>query len=91
LLGATSVLVVSPCCTPVIAGIAAFTVAHGRSADAAALFATFACGHALPAVATALAGARLGKGLRRVAASHAPATVAGGLMLALAGFYGLLA
>jgi cytochrome c biogenesis protein CcdA len=91
LLGASSALVVSPCCTPVVAGIAGLTTMSGRGADGAALLAAFGCGHALPVVVAGTLGSRVAFALRRVAASHAPATVAGSLMIALAAFYGALA
>jgi cytochrome c-type biogenesis protein len=91
LLGASSALVVSPCCTPVLAGIAGLTVVSGRAADGVALLASFAAGHALPLAGAAFAGDRVSALLRRVAASSAPAVVAGTLMLGLSAYFGLLA
>ena len=91
LLGASSAFVVSPCCTPVVAGIAGLTTASGHTGTGVALLATFACGHALPLVSAGALGTRLARSLRRVAASNAAAVVAGTLMLALAAYYGVLA
>jgi cytochrome c biogenesis protein CcdA len=91
LLGASSAFVVAPCCTPVLAAIAGLTVASGRVADGAALLAAFGCGHALPVLLTGAIGARLAAALGRFSACGARATVAGGLMLALAVYYGVLA
>jgi thiol:disulfide interchange protein DsbD len=91
LLGAGSALVVSPCCTPVVAGIAGLTAASGHTAAGVLLLATFACGHAIPVVAAGALGSRIASALRRIVASHAPAVVSGTLMIALAAFYGLLA
>jgi cytochrome c biogenesis protein CcdA len=91
LLGASSAFVVAPCCTPVLAGIAGLTVASGRVVDGGALLAAFGCGHALPVLLTGAIGARLSVALRPFSASGAPAVVAGGLMLALAAYYGVLA
>jgi len=91
LLGASSAFVVSPCCTPIVAGIAGLTTASGHTGAGVALLATFACGHALPLVSAGVLGNRVARVLRRVAASNAPAVVAGTLMLALAGYYGVLA
>ena len=91
LLGASSAFVVSPCCTPIVAGIAGLTTAGGHTGTGVALLATFACGHALPIVSVGALGARIAHVLRHVAASHAPAVVAGTLMLALAAYYGVLA
>lgn len=91
LLGASSVLVVSPCCTPVVAGIAGLTLATGRALDGVALLAVFACGHAVPVAFAGALGDRFASVLRRVAASQAPAIVSGALMIALAAYYGALA
>lgn len=98
LLGASSVLVVSPCCTPVVAGIAGLTFASGRSFDGAALLAAFACGHAVPLIAAGALGSRSSSLVRRIArrfpygaVAQAPAVVAGSLVLALAAYYGVLA
>jgi cytochrome c biogenesis protein CcdA len=91
LLGASSALVVSPCCTPIVAGIAGLTTAGGHAGAGSALLAAFACGHALPVVSAGALGARVAGALRHLAASHAPAVVAGTLMLALAAYYGVLA
>ncbi|HEV2643712.1 MAG TPA: cytochrome c biogenesis protein CcdA [Candidatus Elarobacter sp.] len=91
LLGASSAFVVSPCCTPIVAGIAGLTTAGGHTGTGVALLAAFACGHALPIASAGVLGARVAHVLRHVAASHAPAVVAGTLMLALAAYYGVLA
>ena len=91
LLGASSAFVVSPCCTPVVAGIAGLTTASGRTADGVALLAAFACGHVLPIVVAGALGTRVARSLRSLTASHAPAVVSGTLMLALAAYYGVLA
>jgi cytochrome c biogenesis protein CcdA len=91
LAGAASALVVSPCCTPAVALLAALTMTSGRALDGTALVAAFACGHALPLAAVALAGDRVAGVLRRTAAVQAPAIVAGTILLALGAFYGVLA
>ena len=92
LLGASSALVVSPCCTPLVAGIAGFTMTNGGHAIAGvALLATFACGHAMPVIGAGALGSRIAFAMRGIAASHAPSVVAGTLMLALAAYYGALA
>lgn len=90
LLGASSALVVSPCCTPVVAALAA-ALSTGATASGVALLAAFACGHVVPVVAADAAGMRFSHVLRRWTASQAPAIVAGSLMLALAAYYGALA
>jgi cytochrome c biogenesis protein CcdA len=91
LLGASSVVVVSPCCTPVVAAIAGLTLANDRAAEGVGLLAAFAFGHAVPVACIGALGDRFAGALRRLAASQAPAIVSGSLMLALAAYYGALA
>jgi cytochrome c biogenesis protein CcdA len=91
LLGVSSAFVVAPCCTPVLASIAGLTTSGGPTLGAAALLAAFGLGHASPVVAAGALGTRIARLLRRASASQAPAIVSGGLMLALAGYYGALA
>lgn len=91
LLGASSALVVSPCCTPFVAAIAGFTVLSGRAATGAALLAAFACGHAVPLVCAGALGTRLTLLFTRLSCAQAPKVVAGALMLALGCYYGALA
>jgi cytochrome c-type biogenesis protein len=91
LLGAASAVVVSPCCTPVLAAIGAATMASGPAANGAALLGAFACGHVIPILLAGALGTHLSSMLRRWADSQAPAIVAGSLMLALAAYYGVLA
>lgn len=91
LLGGSSALVVSPCCTPVVAALAGLTALSGHTVAAAALSATFALGHATPLVAAGILGARLTPFLSLPGATQAPAIVSGALLLALAAYYGMLA
>jgi cytochrome c-type biogenesis protein len=91
LLGASSVLVVSPCCTPIVAGIAGLTIATSRTLHGVTLLAAFACGHVVPVALAGALGRRFAASVRRLAASQAPAIVSGSLMLALAAYYGTLA
>jgi thiol:disulfide interchange protein DsbD len=91
LLGASSAFVVSPCCTPIVAGIAGLTTASGHAGVGVALLTAFACGHALPIVSAGAIGTRIASAFQPLAASHASAVVGGTLMLALAAYYGVLA
>ncbi|HYZ14840.1 MAG TPA: cytochrome c biogenesis protein CcdA [Candidatus Acidoferrum sp.] len=91
LLGASSAFVVSPCCTPAIAGIAGLTTLGGRTFEGCLLLATFALGHGAPLLAAGALGTRISALFARLAASEAPAVIAGTLMLALAAYYGTLA
>lgn len=91
LLGAASAFVVSPCCTPLIAGIAGLTVLGGRAAEGAALLGAFALGHVVPLLSAGTVGTRIARAMARATVSEAPAVIAGTLMLALSAYYGLLA
>ena len=91
LLGATSALVVSPCCTPVLGAIVATSTAIGKPVAGMLLLASFALGHALPLF---FAGS-VASGLRRVVRwripEQVPAIIGGVLMLTLGAYYGALA
>jgi cytochrome c-type biogenesis protein len=91
LLGAGGALVVSPCCTPVLLAIAGLAVTGSRLGNAALLLAAYALGHALPLLLAGAAGAPLVRAFATFAGTHAPATVSGTLMLALASYYGVIA
>lgn len=91
LLGAASALVVSPCCTPLIAAIAGLTIVSGHPASGALLLATFALGHVAPVLVAAVAGVRATGFARGIGTSPVAAIVGGSLMIALGGFYGVLA
>lgn len=90
MLGAAGAFVVSPCCTPVVAAIAATSTAIGKPAIGVALLASFALGHSAPlffagSIATCVRRAF------RDGVGQAGAIVAGVLMLALGAYYGVLA
>ncbi len=91
LLGMSLALVASPCCTPVIVVLGSLAASGPSPAFGALLIGSYAAGHALP-----LAGAGFGWqwiGARLDVRSLRPAmqTIGGALMLALAGYYGVLA
>jgi cytochrome c-type biogenesis protein len=90
-LGASFAFVISPCCTPLVAVILAYTSMVGSAWYGAGLLALFALGHALPLVLYGALGARAAGVLRRAALGQAVAVTNGALMLALAAYYGLLA
>lgn len=89
-LGAGSALIVSPCCTPIVAAIAGLGALDGRPAVSAAFLVTFALGHALPLLLFGVTGSLVAE---RFAADRSGATtvISGALMLALGAYYGLLA
>ncbi|HZO92454.1 MAG TPA: cytochrome c biogenesis protein CcdA [Candidatus Baltobacteraceae bacterium] len=105
LLGASSALVVSPCCTPMIAAIAGVTVAGTRPLDGVLLVTAYGCGHALPLFAVGSSGRCVGALFARARArlpapvsraigvlpSDARSTISGTLMLALGAYYGAVA
>jgi hypothetical protein len=82
LAGSATALLLSPCCTPLLAFAAA--AAAGGPIAAAANAAAFAAGHIAPLALVPL-------GLQVSRGNGALATVNGGLAIALAGYYGLLA
>lgn len=90
-LGAASALVVSPCCTPMVAAVVAFPSLDATPWLRASLLGMFALGHAAPLLVLGSAGAVVAGPLRRLNASPAPAVISGTLMLALGAYYGALA
>jgi cytochrome c biogenesis protein CcdA len=88
-LGAASALVVSPCCTPILAAVVGMSV-DANPATRAELLAAFALGHAAPLFAVGTLGSLCARTFRRWNASPAPAVVSGALMIALGAYYGLL-
>lgn len=91
LLGAASALVISPCCTPIIAAVAAFGAAERDPMLAAGFLATFACGHALPLILLSAGGSCGARRLERLQLGPAWHVVSATLLLALGGYYGILA
>jgi cytochrome c-type biogenesis protein len=91
LLGAASALVISPCCTPVIATVVATATAAGKPLLGAALLATFGAGHALPLMFTGQIGALATRCVPPNLRDQGPAIVSGVLMLALGIYYVVLA
>ena len=86
LLGFSSSLVVSPCCTPVVLAFGAFAAA-GSALDSCAGVAAFALGHLAP-LALALPRAPFSGSIEWQRAS---ATIGSAVTLALGAFYGVLA
>ena len=91
LVGAMSALVVSPCCTPMVAAIAGLAILDARPAEVALLVTVFAAGHIAPIGAAVALGQRGTQTLARLGAASGNGVIAGTLMLALAAFYGLRA
>jgi cytochrome c biogenesis protein CcdA len=91
LLGASFGFVLSPCCTPIALAILAYAGAAGDAGYGSALMASFALGHALPLIALALGSGAFTRVFHRYAFRRAAGVVNGTLMLALAGYYGVLA
>lgn len=91
LLGASFALVISPCCAPLLLGILAYTSSEGSPAYASALLASFALGHALPLAGAAFGANGVASVLARAGVRHGAGVISGALMLALAGYYAVLA
>jgi cytochrome c-type biogenesis protein len=91
LLGMSFAFVTSPCCTPAIVVLGSLAANGPSPALGAALIGAYAAGHALPLVAAGLGRQWMGKRLDTPPLRSAMQTIAGALMLALAGYYGALA
>jgi cytochrome c-type biogenesis protein len=91
LLGASSALIVSPCCAPMVFGIVSYTTALGKPLYGCMLLACFAVGHAVPLVAAAFGAHRAAAIVCAKSFSQAVNVVSGSLMIALAGLYAVLA
>jgi thiol:disulfide interchange protein DsbD len=89
-LGAASALVVSPCCTPVVAAVIGLSAFDASPLSRALLLGAFALGHAAPLFFLGAGGSLITARLRRWSAGPAPAVISGTLMLALGLYYGLL-
>ena len=87
-LGASFALVISPCCTPVVAAIAAVGQIYGDWTFAGICILAFALGHAVPLIAAAFASVLLRERLQRSA--QAASVIGGALLLGLAGYYAVL-
>lgn len=90
-LGATSALVISPCCTPLVFGILRYTSAAGDPVYGSALLASFALGHALPILTVGASAGAFSALLTRYAVRRAAAVLSAALMLALGAYYAVLA
>lgn len=88
LLGASSALVVSPCCTPIVIGFGAISASMSSFAFVATVVA-FALGHAAPLGLLFIGSEAIRKVTSRYGA--AVTTVNAGLLIALGAYYGLLA
>jgi cytochrome c biogenesis protein CcdA len=88
--GAALGFVVSPCCTPMIAAMAALSAASGGGA-LMATFAAFALGQVVPLAVIAAGYDRAARAVQRFGARGSVAVVNGALLVAVGGYYGLLA
>jgi len=91
LLGASFAFVLSPCCTPLVAGILAYASTVGDPLYGATLLAAFALGHGLPVALLGLGAGRAVEALRRVSLHQATAVASSILMICLSAFYAVLA
>ncbi|HVA27562.1 MAG TPA: cytochrome c biogenesis protein CcdA, partial [Candidatus Baltobacteraceae bacterium] len=91
LVGAMSALLPSPCCSPVLLGLAALSAGSADILHVVALAAAFALGHVLPLAAASLTLAPVIATFTGNRARGAVRTVGAGLCLALGALYGILA
>jgi cytochrome c biogenesis protein CcdA len=90
-LGAGSALIVSPCCTPIVAAIAGMGALDGRPAVTALFLTTFALGHALPLLLFGATGSLVAGRFAGRDRAGVTTAISGVLMLALGAYYGVLA
>ncbi len=91
LLGVLSGLTFSPCCSSLALLVGGAGLASGRMGTAFVMMAAFLAGHIAPVVVTGTFTSSLSVLLEGRDARQALATINAGLMIALAGYYGLLA
>lgn len=91
LLGAASALVISPCCTPIVAAVVATSTSIGKPLAGALLLLGYAAGHAAPLFFAGSIGARISRLVPRRVTAQAGGIVSAVLMLALGIYYGVLA
>ncbi|HET9392958.1 MAG TPA: cytochrome c biogenesis protein CcdA [Candidatus Rubrimentiphilum sp.] len=90
LLGASSALMVSPCCTPIVLASIAYAGVTGLWFSCAAI-ACFALGHAFPVALVAIGGSVLRPLLTHPNVQGATSMIGGSLLLGLAGYYVVVA
>jgi len=90
LLGASSAATMSPCCVPIVAASIAYASTTGL-VFAWMTISCFALGHAAPLAIVATSSRAIGAGLSNASFQSATRVIGGALMLALAGFYGVVA
>jgi cytochrome c-type biogenesis protein len=83
--------VTSPCCTPIVVVLGSLAATASSPLFGAGLIAAYAAGHALPLAAAGFGWERIAARLDVRRLQAALQTVGGALMLALAGYYGVLA
>ncbi|HUY42081.1 MAG TPA: cytochrome c biogenesis protein CcdA [Candidatus Dormibacteraeota bacterium] len=89
--GASFAFVASPCCTPVLVAIAGVAAKASSPFFAAAVAAAFAIGHGMPLTLLTCRDSRICGLLHGEQWRRAASVVGGGVMVALAGYYALLA
>lgn len=83
-------LMVSPCCTPILAVVLGYTSARGDAARGAGLLAVYGLGHAAPLLPVIMGGGLATARIASSAWSDAVRVAAGSCMIGLGGYYALL-
>ena len=91
LLGASFAFILSPCCTPILSGLAMLTSATGNFVTTIEVVAAFAAGHAAPLLLAATSAQRIRRAFALPGIRTAVNTIAGGLMLAMGAYFAVLA
>lgn len=91
LAGASYAFVASPCCTPIVASIAGIAGMNASRWFGLAVALTFALGHATPLLLASLGATQVSKLVSRRSWQVPISVINGSLMLALGGYYALVA
>ncbi len=91
LLGSSFGFVLSPCCTPMLAALAELSAGKFNAGYTLLVLASFALGHAIPLIAASVGVGNVRPLFVGTRMQHAANTVSGALMIALAGYYAVLA
>jgi cytochrome c-type biogenesis protein len=83
-------LMISPCCTPILGVVLAYTSARGEAARGAGLLAVYGLGHAAPLLPVVLGGGGAAGRIASSVWSDAVRVAAGSCMIGLGGYYALL-
>jgi len=90
-IGCSFALVISPCCTPIVTSLAMLASSSHQPVFTALVLMSFIAGHALPLVAAGCGAKKFTAWCQRLPIVAPVKLVSGALMVAMAGYYAVLA